>query len=655
MQRLPARAAAALRQMPPWLVLVVTAAFWAAVLGVVALGRYGGDVRAFVCLGEERIHPEALAGIPRSSEHGYDGQYYAILAGDPLLLRPETAACLDAPYYRAGRIGLPLAAWLLALGRPGLAVLLYQLLCWGGGLAAVYLAARWLDAEGRPAAWALLLAVSAGLATSMFRSTPDGAAVALILAALWLHRRERPLAVVVILVAATLVRETSLLAAAALCFVELRRQRWRSAAASIALPLLAFSGWQLGLRLLIGAGRDHHVGGNFGLPLEWLPGKLVRLAEMGLPAARMEVAGLLALAACFAALVSVALRWRRWSAPEAVFAAFGLLGLVLAGPVYVEAYAYARVLLVLPFLALLIAFRAVRRSERWVLLAVPILFAATGAFVVRGELGLTTARSVARTFADGPPAADAAAPAMPAVSYLLPAVRAAGHAGAEWRSELELENLSDEPATLRIELLLAGADTASPPSVGIALEPYELHRVADVLGELFDREGFGALRVVGEGGNATARIRTRDAAGSVPPAAFIDAVPAPRPSAVGAAVELPGIANNPNGSERTLTGLALANLSKAPIDLELTVVDGMGAVLGARQLRLAAREVRQVKNVFAAVGVSARAEGSARVASPSFGAAFLAHATVVRREPPGIVHVLPVVPSRTDDADQITP
>ncbi|HSO22786.1 MAG TPA: hypothetical protein VLT81_07755, partial [Chondromyces sp.] len=77
MQRPVVRAADALRRMPPWLVLVVSAVFWAAVLGVVALGRYGGDVRAFVCLGEERIHPEAFAAIPRSSEHGYDGQYYA--------------------------------------------------------------------------------------------------------------------------------------------------------------------------------------------------------------------------------------------------------------------------------------------------------------------------------------------------------------------------------------------------------------------------------------------------------------------------------------------------------------------------------------------------------------------------------------------------
>jgi hypothetical protein len=245
--------------------------------------------------------------------------------------------------------------------------------------------------------------------------------------------------------------------------------------------------------------------------------------------------------------------------------------------------------------------------------------------------------------------------AAPAVSYLLPALRVDGPFGSEWRSELELEGLSDEPATLRIELLLAGADTASPPSVKIALEPYELCRFTDVLGELFDREGFGALRVTWEGGNASARIRTRDAAGSVPPAAFIDAVPAPRPSAVGAAVVLPGLANNPNGSERTLTGLALANLSKAPVDLELTVVDGTGVVLGTRQLRLAAREVRQVKNVFAAVGVSGRAEGSARVASTSFGATFLTHATVVRREPPGIVHVLPVVPSGTDAADQLSP
>ena len=166
MERLPARAAAALRRMPPRAVLAVAAlgrmppravlavaaAFWAVALGLTVLGQHGGDPRALLRLGELRDHPQALAGVPRSSEHGYDGQYYATLATDPLLRRPETVACLDAPFYRAGRIGAPIAAWLLAFGRPQLAVVLYQLLCWAGCLAAVHLVARWLAAERLPAA-----------------------------------------------------------------------------------------------------------------------------------------------------------------------------------------------------------------------------------------------------------------------------------------------------------------------------------------------------------------------------------------------------------------------------------------------------------------------------------------------------------------------
>ena len=48
---------------------------------------------------------------------GYDGQFYAQLALDPALRRPELAAALDSPGYRARRIGLPVLAWALGLGK----------------------------------------------------------------------------------------------------------------------------------------------------------------------------------------------------------------------------------------------------------------------------------------------------------------------------------------------------------------------------------------------------------------------------------------------------------------------------------------------------------------------------------------------------------
>ncbi|MEO7192376.1 MAG: glycosyltransferase family 87 protein [Vicinamibacterales bacterium] len=49
---------------------------------------------------------------------GYDGQYYAQLAVDPLLRDPSIDTALDSPPFRARRILFSWTAWLLGLGRP---------------------------------------------------------------------------------------------------------------------------------------------------------------------------------------------------------------------------------------------------------------------------------------------------------------------------------------------------------------------------------------------------------------------------------------------------------------------------------------------------------------------------------------------------------
>ena len=235
----------------------------------------------------------------------------------------------------------------------------------------------------------------------MYRSTPDGLAVALILAALWQHRRRRPLASVAALTAASLVRETSLLAAAAIALVELRQRRPQAAAASFALPLAAVASWRLALGLLLDEVRSGGGLANFGLPFAWLPIKISRLTEVGLRDGLMELAGCLALASGLVVLALAVLRIRRWSAVEASYAAFAVLGLVLAGPVYTEVYAHARVLLVLPFLAVLMIAPADRTGTRAVLLAYPFLLAVTGGFVVRAELRPEVVRTALAAIAAG--------------------------------------------------------------------------------------------------------------------------------------------------------------------------------------------------------------------------------------------------------------
>ncbi len=62
---------------------LVAALFWASAVLFVANVRYGGDVRALLCLGEGVYLPAPFATVPRAGPSGYDGQQYAVLATDP--------------------------------------------------------------------------------------------------------------------------------------------------------------------------------------------------------------------------------------------------------------------------------------------------------------------------------------------------------------------------------------------------------------------------------------------------------------------------------------------------------------------------------------------------------------------------------------------
>jgi len=67
----------------------------------------------------------AACGIPVDAEvhrpsdrWGFDGQFYAELALDPLLRDPQLKIALDAPAYRSRRILTSWLAWLGGFGRP---------------------------------------------------------------------------------------------------------------------------------------------------------------------------------------------------------------------------------------------------------------------------------------------------------------------------------------------------------------------------------------------------------------------------------------------------------------------------------------------------------------------------------------------------------
>jgi hypothetical protein len=59
---------------------------------------------------------------------GYDGQFYAQVAIDPLLKSPRLVTALDDAEYRSRRIAMPALSWLLGVGEPARVVTCYTLI-----------------------------------------------------------------------------------------------------------------------------------------------------------------------------------------------------------------------------------------------------------------------------------------------------------------------------------------------------------------------------------------------------------------------------------------------------------------------------------------------------------------------------------------------
>lgn len=362
----------------------VAAAVWIAVLVVVASLRFGGDLRGFLFLGSEFQHPAALAGAPRYGPHGYDGQFYATLATDPLMLEKETSRQLDSPRYRGLHLGLPLTAWVVTLGSAAGAIRIYQLLCWAAALLAVFLAADWLREHGRSPWWALLLVPNAGLVTSVLRSTPDAAAMALVLLALLLHRRGRGALAIAAVTAAALTRETALLAGVALAYTEWSAGRARKAVRLAAVPaaaLVAVMLWRL-----LALTRGPLLGDGYGVPFAWVLQKFDQMLAASIKITSIELWGFLALIAALIALSAFGGRKAGFSIEEVLFLLFMVASWTMSFVVYVDVYGYTRALMPLPFLALLIGATQEDRVKQGVLLLVPAAFAFVGLLMLRAEV-----------------------------------------------------------------------------------------------------------------------------------------------------------------------------------------------------------------------------------------------------------------------------
>ncbi|MFT3828917.1 MAG: hypothetical protein QM691_04335 [Opitutaceae bacterium] len=234
-------------------VLALVACRWDARTGFTALLRFGDE------FADRRL--PAVAALPHESVPGlgYDGQFYAQLAVDPRVLRPEVRAAFDVPAYRGQRILLPLLAH--TAGRPWWILQTYALL---NVVAWLLLAHFWwaeitaLDPHRAPWLW-LAGVLSLGALDSVRLALVDLPAALLILLGVRAARAATPWATGFFAFAA-LTRETALFGALTISHAAFWK-RW-GLRALCALPTVAWFAW---LRVNLPAG-DGGFAGNFAWP-----------------------------------------------------------------------------------------------------------------------------------------------------------------------------------------------------------------------------------------------------------------------------------------------------------------------------------------------------------------------------------------------------
>lgn len=199
--------------------------FFIVVLGILLARQFSSEF-AFLNLlrfgetWETRRHP-SLTGInlPVSKgSSGYDGQFYAQVAVDPLLRTPHPDFYLDIPAYRARRILVPATAWFLGAGKPSWilhASSIVNILCWFALLA--LLSREYTSADGWTGfARQAGCLFSMGVLESVRQSLVDLPALVLLILAIRSFDNRRPRQSGMWLALGNLAKETNMLASLAL-------------------------------------------------------------------------------------------------------------------------------------------------------------------------------------------------------------------------------------------------------------------------------------------------------------------------------------------------------------------------------------------------------------------------------------------------------
>jgi hypothetical protein len=244
------------RMVPPaaWLYAAIVAVFLAS---VAQYYHRNTGFTEMIIFGDEfdGVVLPAVAAAPHYVHYrspGYDGQFYAQLAVDPLLRDRRIDAALDNPPYRARRILFAWTAYLLGLGRPALVLKAYALQNIIAWLLLAWVLLRWFppSVPRNLLPWAGCL-FGAGLIWSVRFALVEGPGLLLLALAVAAIERGRPWLASGLMALVGLGRETNFIAAGLL--VDRLPRRVRDGfvlAGRLFAAILPFLGWTFYVRSL---------------------------------------------------------------------------------------------------------------------------------------------------------------------------------------------------------------------------------------------------------------------------------------------------------------------------------------------------------------------------------------------------------------------
>lgn len=320
-----------------------------------------------------KLEPEAVTALRQVPHHvyedsfGYDGAYYVQIAMHPLVDHPELPQAIDNLHYRARRIMLSWLAWAGGLGQPAWIVQVFPLLNILSWLVLAALLWRWLppDQPGNVIRWGAVL-FTHGICMSVRHSLADGPSLLLTAIAVALWEQHRPKGAMAVLAAATLTKETSLLAGVLFSAPPTKGWRWWACQAGrLFVLMLPLALWFAYLRYRLGPTPPDASGlNNFTWPL-WGWWEKANTIMAGIRRDGWLEANLLNALTFLALTVQAAfllLRWRPGETWWRIGVMSALLALFVSEPVW-EGYPGAATRVLLP---MTLAFNLlVPRGWRW--------------------------------------------------------------------------------------------------------------------------------------------------------------------------------------------------------------------------------------------------------------------------------------------------